>query len=211
MQDATFDGDGVVIVPGGCGGTDYASSLKIQSNGGLVVGGYATDIDGKNQFAVARITGLADKSVELGTPLNYTATFINLEGGPLSYSAALAGGAPLPAWLAFQTSSGEFTGTPAQADVTRYDINVTAASANIWGAAASDIFNLAITNMLGTSGNDTLYGGLGSDTMAGLAGNDTYTIDQVSDSVGRSAELRHRLGAAHGLVKPWTPTSRTLP
>src|SRR5690606_8459266 len=47
-------------------------------------------------------------------------------GTTLSYSAQLAGGGPLPAWLSFNPATRSFSGTPVNADVGTVSITVTA-------------------------------------------------------------------------------------
>jgi uncharacterized delta-60 repeat protein len=187
--DTTFDGDGKFTVPAGVlAANSVATSIRIQDNGAIVVGGVGIGIDGTQDFSVIRLvasSGIADKSAVHSIPLSYSAAFIDPEGGQVVYSAILTDGAPLPSWLTLQPSSGDFSGLPAQINVGRYDINVTAK--DIHGVSNSDIFSLAVTNINGTSGNDTLYGGLGADTVSGLGGNDLYIVDDSNDSVSDSA------------------------
>ena len=64
---------------------------------------------------------------------NYTVpanTFADPVGAPLSYSATLADGSLLPAWLSFDPSSSTFSGTPALTDVATLQIIVTASDAD---------------------------------------------------------------------------------
>ena len=65
-------------------------------------------------------------------------------GDALSYSATLANGEPLPDWLAFNSTTGTFTGTPANADVGTLAVQVTAtdrAGASIAAAFQIDVGN----------------------------------------------------------------------
>ena len=179
--DISFDGDGIATLP-----TDISFyGLALQADGMVVTGGYTNSRSpGTTDFALIRIAGassIADKTSVLGAAVNHIVVFTDPEGGPVTYSATLATGAPLPAWLALQSSTGEFSGLPTQGDVGRYDISVTATDTH--GAAGRDGFSLAITNLAGSSGDDTLYGGLGADTMTGLAGNDVYIVDHAADRV----------------------------
>jgi uncharacterized delta-60 repeat protein len=183
--DSTFDGDGKLTIAVGTG-DDTANSVKIQSSGAIVIAGTSAGIGGLDEFAVIRLPatpGIADKTVAYGVALNYAAVgLIDPEGGALVYSATLADGAALPAWLNFAGGTNNaFKGTPLQSDVGRYDIKVIAT--DIWGAFTFDTFGLAVINTTGTSGNDTLYGGLVADTMTGLAGDDVYIVDNISDVI----------------------------
>ena len=70
-------------------------------------------------------------------------TFDDIDAGDvLSYSANLAGGDPLPAWLTFDEPTATFSGTPATSDIDTYTIVVTAS--DIDGAFATDEFVLVI-------------------------------------------------------------------
>ena len=54
-----------------------------------------------------------DQTATAGVPFSYTAPeATDFEGDAIAYSAALAGGGPLPAWLRFDPVSRTFSGTP---------------------------------------------------------------------------------------------------
>jgi Ca2+-binding RTX toxin-like protein len=63
----------------------------------------------------------------------------------LSYAAALADGSPLPGWLAFDSASAVFSGTPENENVGDYAIRVSAADPG--GESAADEFVLTVTNV----------------------------------------------------------------
>ena len=65
-------------------------------------------------------------------------------GDTLAYSATLADGSPLPAWLGFDPGTRTFTGTPANGDVGTLSLKVTATDST--GALVSDTFDLVIAN-----------------------------------------------------------------
>lgn len=67
------------------------------------------------------------------------------EGDLLSYSAALAGGSGLPAWLSFDAETGSFSGTPLQADVGAAAITVTVTDSA--GLSAQDTFTITVENV----------------------------------------------------------------
>jgi hypothetical protein len=71
-------------------------------------------------------------------------TFNDADGDTLTYTASLAGGAPLPNWLTFNPSTGEFTGTPSNSDVGAISVGVIANDGN--GGAVADSFEIAVAN-----------------------------------------------------------------
>jgi Ca2+-binding RTX toxin-like protein len=91
---------------------------------------------------------IPDTTATEDTAFNFqipASTFSDVDAGDtLTYSATLAGGAPLPSWLTFNATTGTFTGTPTNGDVGNLSIQVTATDAA--GATASDSFNLAVAN-----------------------------------------------------------------
>lgn len=90
---------------------------------------------------------IADQSAIVGTlfvfqiPLN---TFTDANGDPLTYTATLTGGAPLPAWLTFNAVSRSFTGTPTSPDIGAISIHVTATDGK-GGTIPSDDFTLTVS------------------------------------------------------------------
>lgn len=62
----------------------------------------------------------------------------------ISFAATLEGGALLPLWTSFDTSSGVFTGTPGNVDVGEIEIEVTASDGL---ATVSDVFTLVVENV----------------------------------------------------------------
>ncbi|MFZ4650353.1 MAG: putative Ig domain-containing protein [Rubrivivax sp.] len=72
-------------------------------------------------------------------------TFADVDvGDTLTYTAGLAGGADLPAWLTFNAATRTFTGTPANGDVGPLDITVSATDGST--TSASDTFRLTVAN-----------------------------------------------------------------
>ncbi len=106
-------------------------------------------------------------------------------GDSLSYTAKLADGTALPAWLSFNAASHTFTGTPPVGSSGKVSVSVTATDTG--SLSASDIFDITISsanlNLTGTAAADTLTGGVGNDTLSGLAGNDTLTGQAGNDSL----------------------------
>ncbi|HEY6565187.1 MAG TPA: putative Ig domain-containing protein, partial [Pirellulaceae bacterium] len=92
------------------------------------------------------ITPLADQSVNEATAFTFNAStaFSDPDADPLTFSIAQLGGGALPAWLQFNTTTGEFSGTPTLTDAGITDIVVTATDPD--GATASDTFRLTVVD-----------------------------------------------------------------
>ncbi|HEY1100207.1 MAG TPA: putative Ig domain-containing protein, partial [Myxococcota bacterium] len=91
---------------------------------------------------------IADQAINEDAPfaLNVAGNFADVDlGDVLSYSATLANGDPLPAWLHINPTTGQLSGTPANGDVGAYSIIVTAT--DLAGATASDTFALNVANV----------------------------------------------------------------
>ncbi|WP_039913182.1 putative Ig domain-containing protein, partial [Cellvibrio mixtus] len=74
-----------------------------------------------------------------------TNTFADQDiGNTLSYSAQLAGGGALPAWLTFDAATRTFSGTPTNAFVGTVSIDVIANDGN--GGTVTDTFNIIVAN-----------------------------------------------------------------
>ena len=100
-------------------------------------------------------------------------TFADVDvGDTLTYSATLADGSALPAWLTFDAETRTFSGTPTNADAWTFEIKVTATDKE--NATTSDIFNIAVANadinIVGDESWEHLYGGTGNDTLDGRGG-----------------------------------------
>ncbi len=151
-------------------------------------------------------TGRERQAFALALP---SGTFSDIdEGDSLTYSAALAEGKTLPAWLGFDATSAAFAGTPGLADGGEYLVRVTAADSS--GATASTEFSLTVLDSFadgerivgakgddvlnGTSADELLDGGRGDDLLSGGAGADAYMYergggDDVIVEAGRGSEI----------------------
>lgn len=78
-------------------------------------------------------------------------TFTDIDGDALTYSAQLAGGGALPAWLSFNASTRTFSGTPINAHVGTISIEVIANDGQ--GGTVSDTFDIVVQN---TNDNPTV-------------------------------------------------------
>ena len=93
---------------------------------------------------------LDDAQAKAGDPFAFTVpadAFVDPDPGDLlTYSATLAGGAALPAWLRFDPASRTLAGTPAPADVGRVSIAITARDDSDAGASATFTLDVVAAN-----------------------------------------------------------------
>ncbi|MGY6215937.1 putative Ig domain-containing protein [Methylolobus aquaticus] len=131
LADLDADGDVDIIVGGNDGNLNYFENLANSTNTAPTV-----------------VTPISDQSAIEDTPFNFTVpagTFSDVDAGDtLTYSASLADGSALPAWLSFDASTGRFFGTPPNAAVGTVSVTVTATDTS--GETASDTFDIAVVN-----------------------------------------------------------------
>ncbi|MFT3779392.1 MAG: putative Ig domain-containing protein [Ottowia sp.] len=119
---------------------------------------------------------LADQSIDEGSPFVFAIpaeAFSDPDGDPLSLSAAMADGAALPSWLAFDAASATFSGTPENGDVGTLAVRVTASDG---AGSAHQTFALRVRNV-----NDAPEAG------APLAAQSIQEGDTLSYAVGADA------------------------
>ena len=90
------------------------------------------------------VNPLTDQAVVVGNAFSYdmpSNTFFDGNGDPLSYTATLFNGDPLPAWLSFDAVNGIFTGTPPDGSVGKVAIKVTASDGQ---SSTFDSFYIAV-------------------------------------------------------------------
>jgi hypothetical protein len=90
--------------------------------------------------ALVNQTGNEGSALSYAFALN---TFNDPEAAPLTYTATLDGGAPLPAWITFTPSTRTFAGTRPEVEET-VAVTVRVTAADIYGRTASGTF--IITN-----------------------------------------------------------------
>jgi uncharacterized delta-60 repeat protein len=172
----------------------------------LFTSGSPTDIllapDGSvfvtTEYGVAKlidgpISALVGQTAVLGQSFTFafgSQFFFDPDGDSLAFSASIAGGGALPAWLAFDGSSVAFNGIAAPADLGTFNIEVHATDPG--GQSVSLTFLLTVKSatagsnandfIIGTPnddfmllllGDDVADGGLGSDTLIGGLGADS--------------------------------------
>ena len=137
---------------------DFDIQVKADDgNGGQVTSSFTlsiadpTDSDDGNDPPVLD-NPVADRTIEEGDPLNFTVpadTFSDPDGDPLTYTATLADGSPLPNGLTFDPDTRTFSGTPAGLQaLDRLSLKVTADDGN--GGMAMDVFDVSVN----TPGNN---------------------------------------------------------
>jgi Ca2+-binding RTX toxin-like protein len=156
--------------------------------GGLSASGnFALNVANVNDVPVT-VAQIADQMIAQGTPLSlaipagmFTDQDI-IHGDCLAYSATLADGSALPAWLSFDAATGTFSGTAGMGDLGVLPIKVTATDTG--GLSASGCFDLTVANAInGTIYNDTINGTAGLDYIKAIAGNDVVNAGEGNDII----------------------------
>ncbi|WP_020475027.1 DUF4465 domain-containing protein [Zavarzinella formosa] len=137
-------------------------------------------------------------------------TFNDADGNEtLTYSATLADGAPLPAWLTFTPATRTFSGNPSAGDITPLQIRVTTDDGN--GGSVFDDFQLTLTNVNDTPTvvnaiPDQTFTGSGSKSFQFAA--NTFADADAGDVLSYSATLVD--GAPLPAWLTFTPATRTF-
>ncbi|MBC7377662.1 MAG: putative Ig domain-containing protein, partial [Burkholderiaceae bacterium] len=157
--------------------------------------GYAVGADllmyvGQANRAPTLVSAVPDQLADRRDDFRFTltpGTFTDPDGEELTYSATLANGDALPAWLSFDPLTQTFSGKPPEAG--GLSVQVTAREAQ--GLSTTEIFDITVRPtpppMVGTQGNDTLYGGAGQNLIQGLGGDD-YLVGGSGDDVLQGGE-----------------------
>jgi Ca2+-binding RTX toxin-like protein len=139
---------------------------------------------------------LADQSANQNAPFAFpvpSGTFADVDvGNELTLTATLSEGGGLPAWLAFESAAGTFSGTPSELDVGGIDIRVTATDGS--GAGVSGAFTLSVSDAsvvsethVGTRRDDVMVTGFANDWIDAGGGD-----DRVRAGAGRDVILGGR-------------------
>ncbi|WP_157314449.1 putative Ig domain-containing protein [Chitinibacter sp. GC72] len=121
--------------------------IAADGNGGSISDTFTLTVANTND-APTVANAIADQNASEDTAFNFqfaSNAFADVDvGDTLNYSAQLAGGGTLPAWLSFDAATRTFSGTPANGDVGSISIDVIAADDN--GSSISDTFTLTVAN-----------------------------------------------------------------
>src|SRR3990167_3808503 len=140
---------------------------------------------------------LLDQNATENSPFTYTVTsdsFSDANQDVLTYTATLADGSALPAWLSFNAANLTFTGTPPSTASGNYNLLLKATDPS--GASVSDSCALAVADapantITGTDNGETLSGTADADLILGLDGNDTIKagagMDILDGGAGRDS------------------------
>ena len=126
-------------------GTVSIDVIANDGNGGTVTDTFDVVVTNTNDAPMVA-NAIQNGSATQGSVFNFqfaANTFADMDvGDTLTYSAQLAGGGALPAWLSFDAATRTFSGTPANGDVGTLSIDVIASDGN--GGTVSDSFNLVV-------------------------------------------------------------------
>ncbi len=172
----------------------------VADGGGLTDTGRLTlTVTGSNDGPVVA-TALADQAASEDSAFSYTVpadAFSDVDASDsLAYTATLADGSPLPAWLSFDAATRTFSGTPDNGDVGDVSVRVTATDGS--GASADDVFDLAVANtndapddlaLSNASVDENVADGtvVGTATGADVDSGDVLTYSLTDDAGGRFA------------------------
>ena len=135
--------------------------------------------------------------------------FTDVDGDTLTYSAQMAGGGALPAWLSFNSATRTFSGTPANGDVGTVSIEVIASDGN--GGTVADTFDIVVgnTNDAPTVANPIPNQNATEDTAFNFQfAVNTFNDVDVGDTLTYNAQL-----AGGGALPAWLsfdPATRTF-
>jgi Ca2+-binding RTX toxin-like protein len=182
---------------------DYNGTLILSYN---VIDGQGGSLGAQQSIVIAAVN---DVPTAVGTVGAQSATedaafsftlpagvFSDNDGETLALTATRADGSALPTWLAFDSGTGTFSGTPANADVGALDLRVTAADGA--NASATQSFSLTVSNIndaptgsasavLTAGTEDTPYTVSAADLLAGFTdedAGDTLEVQGLTSGTG---------------------------
>ena len=207
----SLDAGDLITVQGWYQGAQYLVERIELLDAGLVYGYSSTQVQGlaDGMNTAPEVNTWSDyESIEATEAFSYQLppnAFVDTQSQQtLTFTATLVDGSPLPAWLAFDTQTRTFAGTPPASSVGTVDIRVSAT--DVGGLTAQADFTLEVQPAVlrGTDGDDTLTGDASDNLMLGLAGNDVLSglggADELSGGEGDDASYG---GAGNDLLDDW--------
>ena len=197
---ASIVGGDIVYTPNAnFNGSDSLSYTISDGNGGEGTKTLNITVGAVNDAPIIA-TPLANQTATEAEAFNFTfssASFSDIDGDVLTYSATLADGGVLPSWLSFDAQTRSFTGTPDTADVGALSIKVAASDGSV---SVDDSFDITINAapppaaneptaptgagvIVGTENNDTINTGSGSQIINALGDDDTIASGSGDDEV----------------------------
>ncbi len=173
-----------------------STSVGVDENGDFVITWESNGQDGDNTGIYAQrfssvnsdptvVNPIADQTADPLNSFSFTVpdnTFDDADGDPLTLSATLENGDPLPDWLSFDAVTSTFSGFPTGTDLGTISVSVTADDGS--DNPAVDTFDLTVefpntptttNNINGDGTNNTLNGTSANDLIKGRGGNDILT------------------------------------
>ncbi len=207
----SFDGDSRTFsgTPGNGHVGDYDIHVWVTDGSGAMGKGDFTLTVGLPPNRAPQAPSLADQTATEDEAFSYEAPeFTDPDGDAVSYSASLADGSALPAWLNFSESNRTFTGTPLEADTPfEHTIRITATDNGSPAQSSSASFTLSVPEV-----NDAPYAPSLTDQVATVSKWFSYTFEVVTDPEGGAITYTATL-APSGELPSWltfNASSRTL-
>jgi len=172
-------------------GTLSIAVIASDGNGGIVTDSFNIVIANTNDAPLVASL-IPDQTANEDAAFNFQVaanTFIDLDAGTVfTYSAQLAGGGALPAWLSFDAATRTFSGTPTSGDIGTIAIDVIASDSD--GAAVYDTFNILVVN---TNDAPRAVGFAPVNNQEDAAGNSVDLWAGFSDDESQSSQLQYTL------------------
>lgn len=172
-------------------GTLSIAVIANDGNGGTVTDSFNIVIANTNDAPVVASL-IPDQTANEEAAFNFQVaanTFTDVDFGTVfTYSAQLAGGGALPAWLSFDAATRTFSGTPASGDIGTIAIDVIASDGD--GAAVYDTFNIRVVN---TNDAPRALGLAPVNNQEDASGNSVDLWAGFSDEESPASQLQYRL------------------
>jgi Ca2+-binding RTX toxin-like protein len=184
-------------------GTLFVAVTATDPVGASAAGSFIINVENTND-APTLIRAIANQVTTENSGFNYAVpadTFLDVDSGDsLAYSAGLANGGLLPAWLSFNATTRVLSGTPP--DGVAGELALRIAATDRAGARASADFTLLVEAddagviVVGTQASESLTGTIFDDFIDGRGGNDVLHGLAGNDLLIGGAGADHLLGGA---------------